>query len=284
MAKKIGYVLIGVFATLGVLFLILMLIPDDGEDTEREETTISQSDDREEADNPGVTKPDTGKKEEQETASGKDEETASDKDEAEDASEKDEAEDASDRDDAEEPSAGDDEEGSSDRDDAEDAGPNEAAASGNTVTVSIPKKELSDQTLTFKTASLDNKKVTEKVFSDYDLTVVHMWGTYCQPCIGEMDEYAKLYRELPDNVNLIAIVCDVYDGIDNNVSEAYHILDDAGAGFTNLRISDDLYEIVEDLQYVPSSFFVDRDGHLIGEMMDGAGFDETKERLNGYLK
>ena len=155
---------------------------------------------------------------------------------------------------------------------------------GNAVEVSIPSSEISDDEIRFMTVSLDNKEVTQEIFSDYDLTVVHVWGTFCQPCIDEMGDYAALYKELPDNVNLIAIITDVYDGIDSNVSDAESILKDAGAEFANLRTSDDLYDITESLEYIPASFFVDGSGHVIGSMMEGAGFDETKSRLDSYLK
>ena len=138
--------------------------------------------------------------------------------------------------------------------------------------------------ISFKTLTLDDREVTQDVFSGYDITIVHVWGTYCQPCISEMGDYAKLYKELPDNVNLIAIVCDVYDGIDRNVSAANSILGDAGAEFTNLRTSDDIYNLISDLQYIPSSFFVDREGHLIGEKLNGASYSETVAQLNKYLE
>ena len=161
---------------------------------------------------------------------------------------------------------------------------NETSGNGNVASVNIPESELSADTLKFKSLTLDNKEVTQDIFKDYDITIVHLWGTFCQPCIAEMGEYAKLYEDLPDNVNLIGIVSDVYDGIDNNVSKANEILDDAGAEFINLRTSDDLYDVVDNFQYVPSSFFVDSEGHIIGEVLDGAGVEDTKERLDGYLK
>ena len=40
-------------------------------------------------------------------------------------------------------------------------------------------------------------------------------------------------KKLPDNVNLIAIISDVYDGIDSTVPDPYSILKDAGAKFVN---------------------------------------------------
>ena len=160
----------------------------------------------------------------------------------------------------------------------------EPVTSQNGVAVNIPSSELSSETLSFKTVTLDNTTISQDIFSDYDITVVHVWGTFCSPCIAEMGEYAQLYRDLPENVNLIAVICDVYDGIDSNVSRANEILSDAGAEFTNLRTSDDLYGIISNFQYVPSSFFVDSEGHIIGELMDGAGISDTKNRLDGYLQ
>ncbi|MBR5116340.1 MAG: TlpA family protein disulfide reductase [Lachnospiraceae bacterium] len=156
---------------------------------------------------------------------------------------------------------------------------------GNRVEVVIPASEISKDVLKFRTTTLDEKTVSQEIFSGYDLTIVHVWGTYCTPCIREMGEYAKLYDELPDNVNLVGLMNDVYDGIDSNVKRAKEILDDNGAKFTNLRTGDDLYEnVIEKIQYVPSTFFVDREGHIVGEILDGVGFDGMKKRLDGYLK
>ncbi|MCR5278177.1 MAG: TlpA family protein disulfide reductase [Lachnospiraceae bacterium] len=162
--------------------------------------------------------------------------------------------------------------------------PSEPSNGNEAAGVNIPSSESRGNALSFKTISLDEQTVSQDIFADYDLTIVHVWGTFCGPCIAEMGDYADLYKELPSNVNLIGIICDVYDGIDSNVSDARKILGDAGAEFMNLRTSDDVYDITSVFQYVPSSFFVDREGHVIGKMMDGASFSETKSRLDGYLQ
>ena len=156
-------------------------------------------------------------------------------------------------------------------------------SSGNTVIVNIPQNEISDKTIKFKTSTLDEKEASQDIFADYDITLVHVWGTYCQPCIAEIGDYGALYNELPDNVNIIGIIVDVYDGINTNVDQAHEILDGKGVGFVNLRVSDEVYNIISGLQFVPSSFFVDREGHMVGSVMDGAYFKETRNRLNGYI-
>ena len=99
-----------------------------------------------------------------------------------------------------------------------------------------------------------------------------------------MDGYARFYETIPENVNLIGIVCDVYDGIDNNVDYANEILSETGAGFMNLRTSDSVYDVTEGIQFIPSCFFVDSEGHIIGDIIMGQGFDAMISRLNGYLR
>lgn len=270
MWKTIRNVVIGILAVLGVLFIIVLLLPDDEEeeDTDTQQVEIV-SEEQAEVDSSGSPEDSLAdliiQHADDEAGEGFAQTTAAD-----DSPEQTEV--------------------STDPAPAPDTASDTAPASGaadaasDTVTVNIPDSALSANTIKFKTVSLDDKQVTQDIFSGYDLTIVHVWGTYCQPCISEMGDYAQLYKELPGNVNLIAIVCDVYDGIDNNVSSANRILSDAGAEFTNLRTSDDVYNIISGLQYIPSSFFVDSEGHLIGEMLNGASYSETVAKLNGYLK
>ena len=155
----------------------------------------------------------------------------------------------------------------------------EPAEETNGAPVHIPESELSDEILLFKTSDLNNNEITSDVFLDYDVTIFHIWATYCGPCIEEMGEYADLYRNLPENVNLCALVIDVYEGDDMNVDYANEILAGAGAEFTNLRFSEDLNELINSIDYVPSTVFVSRSGQIIGEILEGEPFEATIERL-----
>ena len=248
--KTFWRIVLGVLATLGVLFIILMLIPDDEEETAQTEQITAEAVEDTKQDIGGdissplaqVTKQDTAPEEEtkQETATEI-------------------------------------------QDDPEESA-EETEHAANAVSVTIPASELSEKTLRFQTVTLDNQVITQDIFAEHDITLVHVWATFCGPCIAEMGEYAKLYRELPDNVGMVGLIVDVYDGINSNVSDANEILSDAGAEFPNMRVSDDLYDVSNSFQFVPSSFFVDSEGHIIGKLMDGAGFDDTKQRLDGYLK
>ncbi len=259
--KKLLNVVLIALAVLGVLFIILMLIPDDDEN--EEQTTVAVQEDAADSEEP------------QAQTSGKDDQTA--KEEEQTVTEAEQSSGA-------ENQTAQEAEQSSDEEEQPEQEEEPAPDPVNTVQVNIPASEISGDTMRFKTLSLNDDQITQDIFSGYDLTLVHMWGTYCGPCIKEMGEYADLYKELPDNVNLVGLVIDVYDGLDNNVSTAKKILSDAGAEFTNMRTSDGLNNVLEKISYVPSSFFVDGEGHIIGNIMDGAGFDETKARLESYIK
>ncbi len=155
---------------------------------------------------------------------------------------------------------------------------------GNVVNVNIPESDISSYKFDFKTLSLDNEELTEDIFSDYDITIVYLWGTYCPTCIAEMDGFAQFYKNKPDNVNLVGLLTDVYDGLDNNVSEAEKILSDADAEFINMRSGDSLYDVVSSCPYIPSFLLVNRDGYLIDTPFVGDGFDAAMEVLKQYYE
>lgn len=167
----------------------------------------------------------------------------------------------------------------------DDDGSGQAPAAGTSGTQAASVAPAgSGEPITFTTRTLDGERVTEDIFSDYDITIVHIWGTYCGPCISEMPDYAGAYPELPDNVNLIAVVCDVYEDDTAGAAYAQQILDGAGADFTNLCLNDELAYVIYNIQYVPSSFFVDKEGRMIGGILDGADFNMTMKQLDSYLK
>ncbi len=280
MLKKILKVLTIVFAAYGVLFIILLLLPEDEEDstaqtvTEQSVEAVSEEEkEQEENASPGPKDEDTeeeaAKEERQETTEAASETAVAEAEEETVQNDQGEAQ--------EETVQNGQEEAATDGESGKEEGKH-------TVQVNIPESELGGETFKFRSTTLDNKVVTDDIFKDYDLTIVFVWGTYCGSCIAEMGDYAELYKDLPDNVNLVGLVCDVYDGLDNNVDTAHEILDDAGAKFTNIATSDSNYDLVFAFQYVPSSFFVDREGRIVGKLMEGAKFKDTKKRLDSYLE
>lgn len=151
-----------------------------------------------------------------------------------------------------------------------------------------------DNVGTFETTDIDGNTYTEKVFSDYDLTLVNAFTTWCSPCVNEMPELEKLYQEMKDQgVGVVGMVLDSVseDGTpdDSIVQKAQLLKEKTGVtypllipdkGFLNGRISG--------LQSFPESFFVDKDGNIVSDPIMGSntfdGWKETVEKQLAALK
>lgn len=132
----------------------------------------------------------------------------------------------------------------------------------------------------FKTTDLDGNKIDESIFKDYDVTMVNVWATWCKYCIQEMPEIQKLYEELPENTNIITICTDG----DKEKDTAKAVLDKVGAKFTTINSSEDINKnVIEYVKGFPTTFFVDKNGKVIGKLQIGTPAEEGKNK-DAYLK
>lgn len=135
----------------------------------------------------------------------------------------------------------------------------------------------------FSTTDMDGNKVTNDIFADYDLTVVNFWATYCNPCIDELPELAEWKKELPDNVNLIGLLVDVDEKGSDQYKLAEKIIKETGADYQHLIATEELDDLISELVGVPTTFFVDSTGKIIGEPFAGADVDAYKQTVEDYL-
>lgn len=153
-------------------------------------------------------------------------------------------------------------------------------AAGETLTF-IPIVQEEKKVEPFLTTDLDGNQVTEAIFENYDLTVINVWGTFCSPCIGEMPALAQWHATLPENVQLIGVISDVNVGGDTTTARS--ILDRTGVKFVNLLTSPSLYPLLSMSQYVPTTYFVDAQGNMVGQPIVGADVEGYKQFVAEYL-
>lgn len=147
-------------------------------------------------------------------------------------------------------------------------------SSTETVKNNVQSETSNEPTLTnFKAYDIEGNEVSENIFSDYDLTMVNIWATWCTFCISEMPEIGELYAELPDNVNIITICDDASDDLDLTKK----ILSESNAEFTTLQGNDTLRtNIIGYVKGFPTTVFVDSTGKLVGKTQVGAPAAEGK--------
>lgn len=138
----------------------------------------------------------------------------------------------------------------------------------------------------FKTVDLEGNEVTEALFAEKEITMVHFWGSTCGPCLSELPELQKLYEALPDNVNMIGILADVPIGYETGVERAKQALAKENSTYQNLLLDDVLSDYAKSLILTPYTVFVNREGKIVSSVKGAAGdgYIEELERLVSDLK
>ena len=126
--------------------------------------------------------------------------------------------------------------------------------------------DLPDMTA-FNAQTLEGEPFTQDDLASRDLTVVNVWSVTCGPCIREMPALASFGKALPDNVQLIAICPDA--GMD--IDTVKDFLKKVGYEEKTLISGDgDLMDLLRAVMYTPTTFFLDSQGHQVGEVIIGS--------------
>ena len=136
--------------------------------------------------------------------------------------------------------------------------------------------------LVFETSDLNGDPVTaQELFSAHTVTMVNVWASWCPPCVRELPELQRLNGEFAEKN--CAIVGFLIDGDEaQGLADAKARLQEAGVTYTILLPCDELNEIFS-VQAVPTSFFVDSAGHLVGEPIVGAYVDGYTAALDAVI-
>lgn len=143
----------------------------------------------------------------------------------------------------------------------------------------------------FETKGIDGKDYTEKVFSDYDLTLVNIFTTWCSPCVNEIPELEKLYEEMKEKgVGVVGVVLDTVgdDGKqdDATVKKAGVLQEKTKASYPFLIPDSTMMNgRLNGISAFPETFFVDKEGNIVGETYSGSHtLDEWKEIVEKELE
>lgn len=126
----------------------------------------------------------------------------------------------------------------------------------------------------FETMTHYGTPVTEDIFTEADLTMVNIWGTFCSPCIREMPDLGELAEEYAEKgVQIVGIISDVTSSFNTDVET---IIQATGADYTHLILTESLYKgYMSGVQVVPTTVFVDSEGNQVGEVYTGSKDKET---------
>lgn len=129
----------------------------------------------------------------------------------------------------------------------------------------------------FTTQDVNGNEYTQDMFQDYDLTLVNIFTTWCSPCVAEMPELEQLYQQMKDQgVNVVGFVLDVLNEkgeiVQDDLERAQELVEKTGvtypvllpdSGYLNGRLTG--------IEAFPETFFVDKEGNVVGGTYQGSG-------------
>lgn len=128
----------------------------------------------------------------------------------------------------------------------------------------------------FSTLDIYGETIDPSLFAEFELTMVNIWGTFCSPCLDEMPYLAEITDEYKErSVQIVGLVVDVQNGDGSvnlkQIDKAIEIATTTGAAYPHLIPSEYLIEgIVQHVQYIPYTIFVDSEGNMVGEAYVGS--------------
>jgi thiol-disulfide isomerase/thioredoxin len=128
----------------------------------------------------------------------------------------------------------------------------------------------------FSASDLNGRIVDNSFFANQRLTMVNVWGTFCGPCIREMPDLAQLPSAFPaTDFAILGVIVDITDEANEtngtNKATARQLTGSTGVTYTNVIPDRSIMtEMLADVSVVPTTFFVDRTGIVVGEVLAGS--------------
>ncbi|MBU3142848.1 TlpA family protein disulfide reductase [Clostridium sp. CF012] len=142
----------------------------------------------------------------------------------------------------------------------------------------------------FEATDFNGNTVTNKMFKDYDVTIVNFWTNGCGSCIAEMPELEEYYQKFKkEKINLIAINPSSGDSKEA-LALSKNILKEKGVTFTNIipNMKSPFYkDFISEITGYPTTYIVDGNGNIIGAPLIGVvknQEDKLLKRIDEIIK
>ncbi len=132
----------------------------------------------------------------------------------------------------------------------------------------LGEPSLEGKWLLFETTDLDGNPVNSvDLFSQHEITMLNLWGTWCGPCIQELPELNKVHELLREMDG--AVVGLLNDGRgSNDVELAAKYLEENNISYLNIVSPENMNELIRQ-SYYPTTVFVNRKGVVVGRTLLG---------------
>lgn len=124
--------------------------------------------------------------------------------------------------------------------------------------------------LSFAAKSVDGEDVTSDILANSKLTMINVWGTFCNPCLEEMPDLGEIAASFDSSeFQMVGIVSDVTDkSKQEDIDYAKELIEETQANYLHLLNGESLTQnLLAGVSAVPTTFFVKQDGEVLGYMI-----------------
>ena len=141
-----------------------------------------------------------------------------------------------------------------------------------------PYAQAAGNTAAFTSRDLNGNAVDSKdLFAANEITMVNLWATWCPHCVKELPELEQISRRLQKlGCGVIGILTD------DDYDEARDIIRDSGVTYPVVVGTPETESIFES-NGLPITFFVNRNGEIVGVPVEGAQVDKYEEAVKDLL-
>ncbi len=127
----------------------------------------------------------------------------------------------------------------------------------------------------FETTTLEKKQITQDVLKENDLTMVNVFSSTCNPCMGELPHLAELSNEYKDKkVGILAVNIDTDSSGNPDENSRNAVLQVLGKSESNMKVifwdKNLMNMLSEKTLALPYTFFVDKNGNIVGNEYFGS--------------
>lgn len=153
---------------------------------------------------------------------------------------------------------------------------------------SVGDYEQSGDAVSFTTHTLTGESVdSADLFANSTLTMVNVWGTFCNPCLSEMPSLGQIAQEYdPADFQMVGVVVDVYEGdSEDKISNALSLVDETQANYTHLLLNNDMYDqFVGSSQSVPTTYFFNENGEILDCVVGAYSYDDWISIIESFYE
>jgi|GEM_PF-5115964 len=125
---------------------------------------------------------------------------------------------------------------------------------------------------------------TNATFANSRLTMVNFWATWCGPCIEELPSIQRLSSTYAGRMQIVTVLFDSQNT--GAVEQALSIMSSIGVTLPTYRCSGALktaFTAHDNLSALPTTFFVDQNGHIVNIAKGGHTYEQWCSLINGLL-